>query len=108
MDATETNLTGVIVECGIDDEALRGLVGMSTPAWLERHGKTKLVIRENQVHDLVPVDVELVHLELVPDGFNDKFHFRAQAWVDNRQRALTGELQMSAPNRSNRGLVKGY
>lgn len=108
MDATEANLTGVIVECGITDEALRDFIGTPTPTWLQRHGKTKLVIRENQVHDLVEVDTELVHLELVSDGFNDKFHFRAQACVDDRQRAMSGELHMSAPNRSNRGLVKGH
>lgn len=108
MDATSTNLTGVIVECGITNEALRDFIGTPSPTWLERYGKTKMVIRENQVHDLVEVEVHLMRLELDNDGWNDSFHFAAVALAEEGQRGIDGLIQMTRPGRQTRGFVQGH
>jgi len=108
MDATSTNLTGVIVECGIDNEDLKDLVGKSLPQWLGEHGRTTMVVRENGDHNLVPISVRLTHLELVNDGWNHRFNFRGSTHVDGVEHGVDGHLMMRGITASShRGMIKG-
>jgi hypothetical protein len=108
MDATSTNLTGVIVECGIDNDDLRDFVGKSLPQWLSEHSKTTMVVRENGDHELVPIEVHLTHLELVNDGWNHRFNFRGTTHVDGVERGVHGHLMMRGITASsNRGVIQG-
>lgn len=108
MDATSTNLTGVIVECGIDNDDLRDFVGKSLPLWLSEHGTTTMVVRENGNHELVPIQVRLTYLELVNDGWNDRFNFRGSTHVDDVERGVHGHLRMRGITASsNRGMIQG-
>jgi hypothetical protein len=99
MGEETTNITGVIVECGIPTEAFKDVIGETMPNWLERYGKVKVTVRENHNHDLVPLDLELDYFMLVPGTtWNASFDYRGQVRGGSMDgQRVEGQINMEAP-----------
>jgi anti-sigma factor ChrR (cupin superfamily) len=106
-----TNITGVILEHGVTDEAFKDLIGKSMHDWLAEHAQSvKVVVRENYDHERVELALQLVCITLVPDGWNDSFDYRAIVRGGPEDRVghyIEGQLKMTESGRKHLGYVRG-
>lgn len=78
MSDKTTNITGVIIEHHVPDEAFKDYIGQTMGNWLKQYGLVKVTVREHHNHDLVPLELELDYISLEPDTlWNGTFDYRA-------------------------------
>jgi hypothetical protein len=109
MGKETTNITGVILEHSVSDEAFKDLIGKCVPAWLDEYGKdVRLVVRENYYGNSVELTVELNYIMLATDGWNQTFEYRAIVRGGPEDRIghwIDGKIMMTGSGHKFLGLV---
>jgi hypothetical protein len=105
-----TNITGVILEHGVPDEAFKDFIGKDTMAWVKEYGTdVRVVVRENHGHERIELILQLTYIMLVPDGWNRKFDYHAVVRGGPEDRIghhIEGGIEMTKPNGNPVGYVR--